>query len=107
MTMQIQSVTSDGAPSGTVLSTVTLQPGPATGNALPLKGIPLTTPVDQTAGMQFAIVALGPATSSCAISFGPSNGVYSGGPLFVDVLPNPPGWAGNTGYILFQTVVSP
>ena len=107
VTMQIQSVASDGSPSGTVLSSVTLPPGPATGNSLPLRGFPLTPPVAETAGMQFAIVALGPATNSCAISFGPTDGVYSGGPLFFDALPNAPGWAGTTGYILFQTVVSP
>jgi hypothetical protein len=107
VTLQIQSLAADGSPSGTVLSTVSLQPGPATANALPFVGFPLPTPLNQTVGTQFAIVALGPPTNTCAISFGPSSGGYSGGPLFVDVLPNPPGWNPQAGFILFQTIVGP
>jgi hypothetical protein len=105
ISVQIQGLTSAGVPNGTVLSSVTLAPGPMPTDGS-LRGIQLTTPVSQAIGTQFAIVAQGPTTDACGIFFGPSTGSYPGGPLFVDVLPDS-GWAENSGYLVFQTVVSP
>ena len=106
ITVQIQGVTALGAPDGNILSSVSVQPGmlPADGS---LRAIRLTTPVNLALGMLFAIVAIGPQTDSCAITFGPPGDTYPAGKSFFDARPNPPGWVENTGDLPFQTVMGP
>jgi hypothetical protein len=106
MSVQIQGVTAAGAPDGNILSSVSIQPGmlPSDGS---LRAISLTTPITLAIGTQFAIVAIGPATDSCAMTFGPIGNTYPGGQSFLDARPNPPGWVQNTGDLPFQTVVAP
>ena len=106
MSVQIQGVTAAGAPDGNILSSASVQPGmlPADGS---LRGITLATPLAVSVGTQFAIVAIGPPTNSCAITFGPPGETYPGGRSFFDARPNLPGWVENTGEFPFQTVMGP
>lgn len=106
MTVQIQGVTAAGAPDGNILSTVSTQPGAAPTDGS-FRAISLTSPLTLAVGAMFAIVAIGPATNSCAITFGPPGDTYPGGKSFFDARPNPPGWVENTSDLPFQTVMVP
>jgi hypothetical protein len=106
ISVQIQGVTAAGAPDGNILSSVTVQPGPLPSDGS-LRAISLITPIPVAIGTQFAIVATGPATDSCAMAFGPVGDTYPGGKSFLDARPAPPGWVENTGDLPFQTVVAP
>ena len=106
MTVQIQGVTAAGAPDGNILSSVSIQPGAAPTDGS-FRAISLTSPITVTAGSMFAIVAIGPATDSCAMTFGPAGDTYPGGNSFFDARPNLPGWVENTLDLPFQTVLAP
>jgi hypothetical protein len=105
VTVQIQGVTAAGAPDGNIQSSVNLQLGVVSIDAL--RAIPLTTPVRLAAGALFAIVAIGPQTDSCGTTFGPQGDTYPRGKAFYDARPNIAGWVADTQDRPFQTVMAP
>jgi hypothetical protein len=90
--VEIQGVTGN-KPNGDVLTSQTIP-----GSNLPVffpsppsfRSMVFSTPVDFSAGSQFAIVLR--AAGSCGVFRGPVGDSYPGGNAFFDSLPNPPGW---------------
>jgi len=105
ITVQIQGVTSAGAPDGNVLSSRTIEPGPLPLDTTSMRSIRLTTPLTVSVGKRFSIIAIGPQTDSCGIILGPGGDTYPGGKSFYDARPEPPGWKENTADLPFQTLV--
>jgi hypothetical protein len=111
LVVEIQGVTGN-KPNGDVLTSQVIP-----GSSLPFffpsppsfRSLPFSTPVDFSAGSQFAIVLS--STGSCGMFRGPVGDSYIGGNGFFDSRPNPPGWVcfcdfpGDRFDLPFQTLV--
>lgn len=113
LVVQIQSLNSDGEPSGRILASAMVPASDLPPPPSDFREITFDPPFAQREGERYAIV-LKNIEGTCSILSGPSGDSYTGGQFFYDARPNPPGWVGGKdrpaprstpGDMPFQTVV--
>jgi len=83
---------SNGLPSATLLASQSVNSAALSGGGV-FNAVDFSSPATVTAGSQLTIVLT--STGGCGIFQGPAGDSYSGGNLYFDSRPNPPGWVCN------------